>query len=221
MQLLVSPQTLQSRQPSVLAEIVRPGVSICLWEREPPREVAQFLANYVKSQASLELDFVLKPEDLAATSSVIAKIFGNSPTDLVLQDWLNDIDFLVKQFREIAACSPVRVRLLRVIDTACSVFHVDHLSLRLLCTYHGAGTQWVPASEAQAAQLGLRGRSIKQANEAIVPNPGSIRSLSPWHVALIKGSGFAGDPESALIHRSHPQCCADHARIRLVIDVAR
>lgn len=126
---------------------------------------------------------------------------------------------LVARFREISGSPAVRLRLERVADQGCAAFHADSLALRLLCTYHGPGTQWLEHDNLRRAELGLRGRSTAEANPAIVIDDTRIRTVPAWHVMIFKGRSWPGEEDNALVHRSFPVCCADQARIRLCLDV--
>lgn len=209
----------------VLSKILHPGISLSLWVRDKPPKVGHLLASLVASRIPLSLDAHV--EDGQSILSVWkAYEWMNSASlaidPLVMEaafaQFVADIDLLIARFRSISGSDRVRVRLSRVVDAACALFHVDTLTLRLLCTYHGAGTQWVPDALASRKQLGLRGRSMRKANSAIVRNAEDIQTMGEWHVGILKGRAFPGDSNSALIHRSHPQCCESHARLRLVLD---
>ena len=207
-------------RPDVLATIVQPGASLCLWDRAPQPDVSAFLAALVKCGAPLALDFIVEAGASVKVAPVVTARFSTQLADPALHALLDDLDRLIAIFRSLSGGTAVRVRFMRVVDAACALFHVDTLSVRLLCTYHGAGAQWVAKAHSQRKQLGLRGRNLRKANAAIVPDPAHIRTMPEWQVGVFKGRAFPGDPHSALIHRSHPQCCADHARIRLVLDLA-
>lgn len=127
-----------------------------------------------------------------------------------------DIEQLASGFSEIVGGVGVRVRLTRVEDAGCALFHVDSLSLRLLCSYWGPGVQWVPEEGAVREELGLCGRTIAEANAAIVPDPAQIRTVRAGSVLVLKGRRFGGEP--GLIHRSAPP--GGEPRLRLCIDVA-
>jgi hypothetical protein len=207
-------------EPEILESIVEDCVSLCLWQRAPKPDVAAFLAEIVTLKIPLALDFIMEPGASAKVAPSVREQFGANLSEPAVDSLLSDVDRLIARFRAASGAPAIRVRLTRIVDAACAVFHTDTLSLRLLCTYHGDGTQWIPNEHANRKQLGLRGRSIGKANRAIAPDPSRIRTMPAWHVAIFKGRTFPGDGESALIHRSHPQCCEAHARIRLVLDIA-
>jgi hypothetical protein len=211
---------IRAATPDVFETIHEPGVALTLWERTPPQDVAKFLSTFVDSGAPLALDFKLGPGDSCKVHEAVRTHFGGHITAPELNVLFDDVDRLVTLFRAASESDAVRVRLHRVVDAACALFHADTLSMRLLCTYHGAGTEWVSNADADRAQLGSRGRTIRKANRAIVPDPNAIQAMQPWHVAIFKGRKYPGGEHIALIHRSAPQCCEDHARIRLVLDTS-
>lgn len=146
--------------------------------------------------------------------------FSNAETDATAHWLLDDIATLAGDFADIAECAEVRVRLERVTDKGCAAFHIDTLPLRLLCTYAGHGMQWADEPYIRRPELGLRGRSTKEANAAIVPDAARIRTMCTGAVAIFKGRLWPGGEGRGLIHRSYPVCCIQHARLRLVIDPA-
>ncbi|HTM67959.1 MAG TPA: DUF1826 domain-containing protein, partial [Candidatus Binatia bacterium] len=102
----------------------------------------------------------------------------------------------------------------RVVNDGCRLFHVDHVKLRLVCTYRGAGSEWLTEGNALRAGIG------KGNNALVVRNWPAVRHLCPWAVALQKGELFTGVPDTGLPHRSPPVASAFEARLVLVIDDA-
>lgn len=83
---------------------------------------------------------------------------------------------------------------LKVLDGAmCPRFHVDHVPLRLLTTYVGAGSEWLEERDIDRNRLQLA--------EAPVDN---IRRLQVGDVALLKGEKWLGNEGAGLVHRSPP-----------------
>ena len=70
----------------------------------------------------------------------------------------------------------------------CPAFHQDANVMRLLCTYAGPGTEWLPEPSVDRSELGLQGRTPADANAAIASGP-SRHSL-PGEVLILTGSKF-------------------------------
>lgn len=88
----------------------------------------------------------------------------------------------------------------------CPRFHVDHVPLRLLTTYAGAGSEWLEEGRLDRARL--------QVEHAPVDN---IRRLSAGEVAVLKGEKWLGNEGRGLIHRS-PLTPAGERRLLLSLD---
>jgi len=204
----------------VLRHIRETGCDLAQWERSLPAEVAAFCAGLTARRGPLEVDVTATPGPgllaaLAATAP-FARAEFHAPAHWLLEDFIA----LADDFTAVADCGEVRLRLERVPDHGCAAFHVDSLPVRLLCTYHGHGTQWADEPHVRRAELGLRGRTIGEANAAIVPDATHIRTMPAGAVAIFKGRLWPGAEGGGLVHRSYPVCCGDHARLRLVIDPA-
>ncbi len=62
-----------------------------------------------------------------------------------LAEWLSsDAIFLARLYEDITRTSKLRLRLEAVEDNACRKFHADHVRFRLVTTYRGPGTEWIP-----------------------------------------------------------------------------
>lgn len=115
---------------------------------------------------------------------------------------------------QLTGAPALRPRIERVEHDGCRLFHADRVPVRLLCTYCGPGTQWVPDAAANRAALG------KGDNAAICPDPGSVRSIARGDVALLKGDLWPGNAGRGLIHRSPPLGRSGTQRLLLALDIA-
>ena len=209
-------------EPEILESIVEDCVSLCLWERAPKPDVAAFLAEIVTLKIPLALDFIMEPGASAKVAPSVREQFGANLSEPAVDSLLSDVDRLIARFRAASGAPAIRVRLTRIVDAACAVFHTDTLSLRLLCTYHGDGTQWIPNEHANRKQLGLRGRSIGKANRAIAPDPSRIRTMPAWQFsraapfpATGKARSSIAATRNAVRHtRASASCSTSRARAR-------
>ena len=216
----LAPHFLASPHAHTLRSIRETGVNLCLWERPARPAIAGLVERVAKAKARLALDVTLDSATVLAATAYTHRPLGAFADDYAFPLWLDDMARLVALFREISGAPAVRLRLERVADPACAAFHADTLALRLLCTYHGSGTQWLENENVRRDELGLRGRTIADANAAMIVDTENIRTIPAWHVAIFKGRAWPGEEANALVHRSFPVCCADHARLRLCLDLA-
>ena len=81
-------------------------------------------------------------------------------------------------------------------ERGCRRYHIDNVPQRLLVTYSGEGTEWIP-DEAADKNAYLNGES----NESILVNNSAKQFISEWNVAIFKGGSngiLHRTPDSAL-----------------------
>lgn len=100
----------------------------------------------------------------------------------------------------------VAIRLEIVETDACKKFHADYVSLRLILTYAGPGTQWLDQGDAARLHDGAAIETL------------CVRAIPTGDVALFKGRKWARD--APIIHRSPPIADTGQRRLVLVIDPA-
>lgn len=200
--------------PGVLREIGRDGINLAMWQREVSPGWRRALEAILQAREPLALD--LGTPDEAKLVCELRRFLGPR-AESSLQLLAGDMVDLVRIFLDLSGKRHCRLRLTRVEDDGCALFHADTLSLRLLCTYHGEGTQWLETSNVRRGELGAQGRTIPAANAAIVIDPAAIRSLSPGAVAVFKGRLYPG--AEPLVHRSAPLRHAFDRRIFLCLDL--
>ena len=204
------------RNPSILKSIAEPNAYLALWHRPVPAKVADWIASWRKD-CDPALDAVLPVEEVKVAVARALIDAGCPGTGEV--GWLSDdIQRLAIVFSELADQPRIRLRLETVRDNGCAKFHVDTLMMRLLCTYAGPGTEWVPAGSSHRDYLGWTEGSTEEANARIVPDANSIQVMVTGAVAIFKGRLHPGFEAHGLIHRSAPVCCEKEHRLRLCLD---
>ncbi|WRH89846.1 DUF1826 domain-containing protein [Nguyenibacter sp. L1] len=120
---------------------------------------------------------------------------------------LDDALALAADYRTLAGLTEVRLRLERITTDSCRRFHVDRVGLRLLCTYVGPGTQWVPSHPAD-----------RMPHAEI--DPASMRQIGTGDIAVLKGSAWPGGDGQGVLHRSPPLSHGPEAeRVRLLLTI--
>lgn len=112
-----------------------------------------------------------------------------------------DIATLMDLVGTLPRTGSVRMRLERVTTDACRFFHTDTLPLRLVCTYRGAGTEWLDDDACDRSGLG------KGDNAKICRDRNGIHRMPEGWAGLMKGNRWAGPAEGypgGLVHRSPP-----------------
>jgi hypothetical protein len=103
---------------------------------------------------------------------------------------LADISLQCQMFACLMDCQQLGLRLETLTKPMCPKFHTDHLACRLVTTYLGPGTEWLDTD-------------------------GKLSQASAFAVTLLKGSGWEGNEQHAIVHRSP---AFDTPRVLLTLD---
>lgn len=172
---------------SVLARIVDAPINLAIWERRlAPRFTdaldAANLASFPRSEA------------LGTPEAIGVRLGRDLPRSGLRQrlaaDLASDAVDLATAFATIMASDRVVLRLERITGDACKRFHADYMSVRLITTYRGPGTEWLGQCD------GSRVAEGRASDDAVV------HRLEARAVAMMKGRLWA--PERPLVHRSPP-----------------
>ncbi len=207
LKLVPPPRQLCGDAPEVLADVLRDGVNLAVWQRTLQPAVAGFVAALLArgtplaEALSLELADAEREPELRGLAGEFAALPGHAA-------FVADVAWLLHAYACLLDARRVGLRL-RVLDRAmCPRFHVDRVPLRLVTTYAGPGSQWLAEGALARARLG---------DPAAEPPAQAIRTLQAGHVALLKGERWEGNEHTAIVHRS-PPLAAGERRLLLTLD---
>ncbi|MCI5049005.1 MAG: DUF1826 domain-containing protein [Rickettsiales bacterium] len=103
--------------------------------------------------------------------------------------WIKDIAQLCWLFGGLMKTNQVSVWL--GTNRGCRRYHTDNVPMRLVVTYSGRGTEWLPeeAANRDAYKAGAP-------NENILTDPNARQWLEPWDVGIFKGG------QNGVLHRT-------------------
>jgi hypothetical protein len=178
----------QSARRNALAAIRQPGINLAIWQRAVPGAVASEIAG---------LDLCCLTEvRLAAPADALAAPLAEAMAAWAAPALMADVLALAADFAAIMATPAISVRLEAIAGDACRRWHADYVTARLITTYLGPGTDWLPDGAGE----------------------GDARRLPSGAVAMFKGHGWA--PEAPIIHRSPPIAGTGQHRLVLVLNPA-
>lgn len=188
--------------PQVMTDVLQDGVNLAVWRRQLPAQVEDFAALLVNLGQAVSDSRVLEVNERDAP-----QLQGFLPEAADLhgyEGFVADVSWLIAAFTCLLGAKRVGLRL-RVLEGAmCPRFHVDHVPLRLLTTYVGAGSEWLEEGSIDRASL----------QQAPVDK---IQRLKAGEVALLKGEKWLGNEGAGLVHRS-PTTSAGERRLLLSLD---
>ncbi|WP_374632689.1 DUF1826 domain-containing protein [Ferrovibrio sp.] len=180
---------------AALALIARPALNIAIWRRSLPLCLRHF-AQAMAEQAEQDVCFWLDAKQDAGQAAQHAFAAAGWPAGIGSQAMAADIAQLAKAMRKAGSGKRLHVDIGRVRNDACRYYHTDRLHLRLLCSYVGPGTEWIPDDAADRSMLG------KGMNAAVLRDPARLQHLQTGWAALLKGDGDHG--RRGIVHRSPP-----------------
>jgi len=186
----------------VLADVMMDPVQVAVWDRRSP------LDQQVVQQAcskKLAVKSWLDVADLPASikRSLPGEGFAPLREDLVL---------LADMMACLFGVTGVGLRVTALEKPMCPRFHVDRIPVRLLCTYGGPGSQWLPAP---AVSAGLLVPGVEQEGRYATD---SVQQLQAGQVALFKGDTWRDNPGSGVVHRS-PPVSPGQQRLLVTLDI--
>ena len=196
---------------SVLSEIYQPDVNLSVWNRAIDPEVRVEADALVASDPSIQKSMVIRADEAPVSLQAILpkQQYRALHADML---WLIDAFSYLFDLREVGLR-------LAVLDTAmCPKFHVDKVPCRLITTYTGIATEWLPHHLVNRRFLGPNAPTSLGAAQGIC-QPSDVEILEAGAVALLKGESWEGNEGCGLVHRS-PSIPEGRQRLLLTLDLA-
>lgn len=176
-----------ARQPVDFDRIKDPQKNILLYAWAPSAQLRQVIEeSRVASLPTLSMTMPSEQIGQAATRAA----------DPLARWVLEELTDVLTGYATLVPEKRVTIAFCKTREQSCPVFHIDRLSVRLLCTFKGPGTEWLDDAQVQRRWLG-RGDNRKIAGpEAIV------YSTQPFQVCLLKGEQGLSQKDCGVVHRS-------------------
>ena len=160
-----------------------------IFERRQPEGGASFFKNLMKQDFEIKgtINLMNVHNDLR---KLLLKIIDPS---LRVNDfynyWLSDMEEVCKTFCYMENTNSLSFWL--GTRRGCRRYHVDNVSKRLLVTYAGQGTEWIPNNSADR-----RAYEAGEPNKNIIRNKNDINFIDEWSIAIFKGGS------DGILHRT-------------------
>ncbi len=195
------------RGPDVLLEVRRPGVNVVVWQRPFGALLGRRLEPLFRS---LGVGFDGPTSGRGADVERLVSALPASPERDALA---GDLAALVARFTALCGVKRPHAHLEVLEDDGCRRFHCDYVGLRLLTTYFGPGTEWLPDDAVVREALAPSEVSPGEANGAIVRDRAGIRRARPGDVLVLKGESWPGNAGRGAVHRSPPVAATGSRRL--------
>ncbi|MCR9245714.1 MAG: DUF1826 domain-containing protein [bacterium] len=201
-----------------LARILDPDVHIAIWRRSPDQRITELLQRP-------ECHLSNPSRSIARTSD---SDFGTTVAELVpataaaldregARALAADVQLLCEAFGELVAADELMISLEEPDEATCPRFHVDRVGIRMLVTYCGPGTEWLPHEHCDRRFLGEAGMDQPDDQNGVMRPGAEVRNVPPHGVVLLKGEAWPGAENFGAVHRSPDP--GDELRIMLRVDM--
>ena len=204
--------SLESNQLEVLTEFYDQQFNLVTWQRSLSEQLSDAAAQVLSDRPDVQLSLVVTPEKTAASLADVLDASEHSP---VLHD---DVARLVDMFCCLFDQREVGLRLTGLTRAMCPRFHVDRVPCRLVTTYQGIGTEWLPDIAADRSKLGTGNQGKPDHTSGLFRRANAVRQLQSGDVALLKGELWEGNEGAGIIHRS-PKVPDLASRLLLTLDI--
>lgn len=200
---------IQGNEAHVLTDIYLEEINIAIWQRKLSTTLTGSIAKFLTIKPRFKASMTVSPQSALAS---VSESLGAEMNELS-----ENITEIVDMFCCLFELKRVGLRLTVVDNAMCPKFHVDKVPCRLITTFQGAGTEWLPHAVGNREKLGHGSNGKTDSESGIYTNSNEIQQLNCGDVALLKGERWEGNEDAGLIHRS-PVLITDERRLILTLD---
>ncbi|MBA4144035.1 MAG: DUF1826 domain-containing protein [Nitrosospira sp.] len=202
--------TFITNDPAELIHIFHPFTQVALWRRSVNTVIETYLHHGLANNL-----FGSGFRTITHSPSALAlDLFPDLPGREVL---LEDVRLIAEIYTDLLGCDEIALRFEVLDGVMCPRFHVDRTGIRLVCTYRGAGTEWINDELVDRGKLGPGYLGLPDKASGLFDERTAIESAGLFDLVLFKGSLWQGNSHRGSIHRS-PAVATAERRVLLVMD---
>ena len=198
--------------PESLADIYKEETNIAIWKRELGPGLQNDIRRFLKDNPHFTTSMTVSPE--SARAAVGEALGEAAPAGLA-----DDVAELVEMFCCLFELKCTGLRLATLDSAMCPRFHVDKVPCRLVMTYSGVTTEWLPHEVVDRSKLGLGSNGLPDLESGLFQHEDQIQRMSCGDVALLKGEIWYRNENAGLVHRS-PDVPPGQNRLLLTLDIS-
>ncbi len=202
-------QLVADTNPAALAGVYDDGVNLAVWRRSLPSELQRAVAIFMDANPTFQTSLTVSANEVLP--HLLEELTGSDSANVLCED----IAVLVDMFCCLFDLDRVGLRMNVLGRAMCPRFHVDRVPCRLVTTYQGPATEWLPNRAANRSKLGHGAGGLPDHASGLFQHNDDVQRLKTGDVALLKGELWEGNESAGVIHRSP---CIEHPRLLLTLD---
>lgn len=199
--------------PGILTRIYDAQIRLCIYKRAVNADVKEYAIFLQNTFHDFQLTQILSLHELNELLS------ASLPQHRCRRDFFEDVCTVTEMYACLFGLRQIGFRLHVLNKTMCPRFHTDKVPCRLITTYQGPATEWLPNQVVNREKLGAGSDGKPDWQSGLFNNPNDIQQLDCGEVALLKGERWEGNENAGLVHRS-PAMLAGDSRVLLTLDFA-
>ncbi|MGH1541272.1 MAG: DUF1826 domain-containing protein [Arenicella sp.] len=200
------------KESLIFTDIYQEDINIVTWQRDLAQSLKDSVSEFLVSNPGFQSTLTVTPQ---SALSDIQKAFGSVDQSILVENIAELVDIFCSLFE----ISHAGLRLSALDRAMCPKFHVDKVPCRLVTTFQGVATQWLPHHAVDRTKLGLGSNGLPDKESGLYQRHDDIQQLSCGDVALLKGEVWYNNENAGLVHRS-PALSAGENRLLLTLDFA-
>jgi Protein of unknown function (DUF1826) len=193
-----------------LARIYDPDINICIVERQINESAQGFVEHLLKRTQSISII-----ENIEFATFNFFVLLPDNALHPGHREFCKDIAYLCGLYRDLFDLERIGLRLRTLDHAMCPKFHFDSVACRLVCTYGGAGTQWLEDAYIDRRKLGTGSGGLCDEESGLILDLDAVQPMPAYAIGLFKGSRWEGNELHGAVHRS-PQITSP--RLLLTLD---
>ena len=194
-----------------LSKIYNEKINILIWQRVINDKLLNASEYVLRKHPELAISEVIMPEEI---KNILIQEIDSSQEVACLS---KDISEIVKIFCMLFNVNSVWLRLDAIDKPMCPRFHADYLKCRLVSTYKGPATQWIPHNIVNHSKLGSGNEGKSDKESGLFLKDEDIKQLNIGDIGLLKGEAWEGNQGGGIVHRS-PHSEDSRQRLYMTID---
>lgn len=200
----------QAGIPNIFTDIYKDDHNIAIWKRDLPVYLTESVQEFLRLQPTFKVAMTVTPKSVMSS---VTDAFGEAHIPALSED----IAELVDMFCCLFELRRTGLRVSALDRAMCPRFHVDNVPCRLVTTYSGIATEWLPHECVNRSRLGPGNQGLPDNRSGLYKQCSEIQQLNCGDVALLKGEKWEGNENAGLVHRS-PSVAVGESRLLLTLD---